>query len=156
MRGRWDRPGIPHKGWFCIDVEDLEAPSETCEMCGNERIRFVHIMQHPDYPENIGVGCNCAEKMTDDYAAPKKREQKLRNKATRKSRWLKRKWRISAKGNEFLNVDGFNVTVFRYRKGYKSGKWGFKVGGAFSLNGYLMVQEAKLAAFEELWERFSH
>ena len=38
----WNKEGIPHKGWHCIDVEDLadlvdgteEIPYEQCEMCG--------------------------------------------------------------------------------------------------------------------------
>lgn len=155
MSGRWDKPGVPHKGWFCIDVEDRDEPTETCAMCGNERIRFVHIMQHQEYPEDIGVGCICAEKMSDDYVGPKERERKLRNKAARKSRWLTRDWRVSAKGNEFLNVDGFNITIFQYRKGYKAGKWGFKVGDDFGPKGYTTTAEAKLAAFEELWEHLT-
>lgn len=52
---RWSSAGIPHKGWTCVDVIDLRANGEqpedtdyaTCQMCGNEKIRFVHVMQHP-------------------------------------------------------------------------------------------------------------
>ena len=51
---RWDQPGVPHKGWHCVDVVDLRADGEsadetdyaTCQMCGNEKIRYVHIMEH--------------------------------------------------------------------------------------------------------------
>ena len=72
---RWDQPGVPHKGWRCVDVVDLRADGEsadetdyaTCQMCGNEKIRYVHIMEHPDLDENFEVGCVCAEKMSDDY-----------------------------------------------------------------------------------------
>ena len=74
---RWDQPGVPHKGWHCVDVVDLRADGEsadetdyaTCQMCGNEKIRYVHIMEHPDLDENFEVGCVCAEKMSDDYVA---------------------------------------------------------------------------------------
>lgn len=56
---RWDQPGVPHKGWHCVDVVDLRADGEsadetdyaTCQMCGNEKIRYVHIMEHPDLDE---------------------------------------------------------------------------------------------------------
>ena len=49
---RWDRPEIPHKGWNYVGIEDLgedalpgeEIPYEQCEMCGNEKIRYVHIL----------------------------------------------------------------------------------------------------------------
>jgi len=40
----WDQPGIPHKGWYCNDVIDLEVPRERCQMCGREDLRYVHIM----------------------------------------------------------------------------------------------------------------
>lgn len=47
----WDQRGVPHKGWHCVDVVDLRADGEsaddtdyaTCQMCGNEKIRYVHI-----------------------------------------------------------------------------------------------------------------
>ncbi len=92
---RWDQPGVPHKGWHCLDVVDLRAdggPADetnyaTCQMCGNEKIRYVHIMEHPDLDQSFEVGCVCAEKMSDDYEGPKRREAKLRNRAARRTRW---------------------------------------------------------------------
>lgn len=72
---RWDNPGIPHKGWMLVECIDLgegvygddEIEYETCEMCHNEKIRYVHILTHPNYPGEIHVGCDCACKMTEDY-----------------------------------------------------------------------------------------
>lgn len=49
--GKWSMPGVPHKGWTCIDIEDLGAPDAVCEMCERQDIRYVHAMEHPDYPE---------------------------------------------------------------------------------------------------------
>lgn len=48
---RWDQPGVPHKGWHCVDVVDLRADGEsadetdyaTCQMCGNEKTRYLYI-----------------------------------------------------------------------------------------------------------------
>ncbi len=78
-----------------MDVVDLRADGEsadetdyaTCQMCGNEKIRYVHIMEHPDLDENFDVGCVCAEKMSGDYEdeGPKRREAKLRNRAARRT-----------------------------------------------------------------------
>ena len=128
---RWDQPGVPHKGWHCVDVVDLRADGEsadetdyaTCQMCGNEKIRYVHIMEHPDLDENFDVGCVCAEKMSGDYEGPKRREAKLRNRAARRTRWLQRKWRVSAKGNSSLNVDGHNLGVHMN----KFKRWGYRI-----------------------------
>ena len=47
----WDVKGVPHKGWKCegvIDVGDGASSSdeieyEQCEMCGNEKIRYLII-----------------------------------------------------------------------------------------------------------------
>ena len=29
---RWNQPGVPHKGWQCVDVVDLRAEGETADM----------------------------------------------------------------------------------------------------------------------------
>lgn len=59
----WDVKGVPHKGWKCeevIDVGDENLSSdkieyEQCEMCGNEKIRYVHIMKHDNYFKELRV-----------------------------------------------------------------------------------------------------
>jgi hypothetical protein len=28
---RWDQPGVPHKGWHCVDVVDLRADGEPAD-----------------------------------------------------------------------------------------------------------------------------
>ncbi len=61
--------------------------------------RDVHVVFHPDMGEELLVGCNCSEKLTDDYENPQRREKELRNKTNRRTHFLKRKWRISAKWN---------------------------------------------------------
>lgn len=154
---RWNQVGIPHKGWACIDVIDLRANGEsadeadyaTCQMCGNEKIRYVHIMEHPDLEEQFEVGCVCAEKMSDDYNGPQVRENRLRNRAARRTRWLHRRWRISAKGNSFLNVEGYNLVVYPT----KTTRWGYKIGNRFGLKAYTTVDESKLALFDEFWNQ---
>jgi hypothetical protein len=61
MHGKWSKSGIPHKGWGCVSVEDLDTSDAVCEMCEHQEIRYVHHMQHPDYPDVLGVGCVCAD-----------------------------------------------------------------------------------------------
>lgn len=69
-------------------------------------------MQHPDYPDIFAVGCVCAEHMEQDYMRPKAREKRLRSAASRCRTWAKRQWRVSERGNPYLNTEGFNLTVF--------------------------------------------
>lgn len=150
--GRWDRKDVPHKGWLCVDCYDLHVDGEedcaTCEMCGQERIRYVHVMRHDNFSEELKVGCVCAEKMTGDYVNPKSREKVLRNRSSRRNNWLRRNWRVSAKGNDFLNINGHNVTVYPAK--LRLGHWSFKIDDDFSRDVYVDKNHAKLAAFDAL------
>ena len=151
-RGKWSEVGVPHKGWKCVSVEDLEEPSALCEMCETQEIRYVHYMTHDDYPETLGVGCVCAEHMEADRKGPKRRESNLRNAAARRKRWLSRSWRRSAAGNSFLNVDGLNIVVYKRF----NGNWGARITdrrteqARRSRRLYATEDEAKLAAFDAM------
>jgi hypothetical protein len=112
LTGKWSQPGVPHKCWTCIDIEDLGEPSATCAMCETQEIRYVHHMQHPAYPQVLGCGCVCAGHMEGDYEGAQRREKVLRNAGARRRKWLTRDWRVSRNGNPFLNVDGYNVVIY--------------------------------------------
>lgn len=117
--GKWSEAGVPKKGWSCIGIDDLEEPSQTCEMCGTAEIRYVHYMQHPDYPEELAVGCICAENMEQDYVRPREREKRLRTLASRRKTWGRRQWKVSSKGNPYLNVEGFNLVLTHSDRGWR-------------------------------------
>lgn len=148
--GKWSEPGVPHKGWTSVNVEDLGSPDDICQMCEVQEIRYVHYMSHPHYGEILGVGCICAEHMEEDYEMPKRRERRLQNSAKKKQRWLSRKWRTSAKGNSYINVDGFNIVVFKRTNKIWGGKITDKRTGHFiiSQRTYTTEKQAKLATFD--------
>lgn len=55
-----------------IDVSEDGQPEweieyETCMMCGNEKIRYVHIVEHAEVGEEFRVGCTCAEKSGNHF-----------------------------------------------------------------------------------------
>jgi len=123
---RWDRPDIPHKGWVCVGMEDLgefvddgDIEYESCEMCGKERIRYVHIMSHNDFGI-LRVGCGCAAKMEEDYENPKQRDDEARNKASRRTTFMKKDWRRNENGNYTIRYKGETITIMksRYGSGY--------------------------------------
>jgi hypothetical protein len=158
MSGLWSAPNVPHKGWTCVEVEDLQVAEGACDMCLRESIRYVHHMQHADYADAVAAGCMCAEKMEGDYSsesrpsAAKQREAILRNAASRRGRWLAlRSWRTSKKGNPWIKKDGLIVTVFaagaRFKFSIK-----MNAGGKtyFSLRSYPSADLAKLASFDAL------
>lgn len=122
----WSLPGIPHKGWECLEVVDLadecganeDIEYAQCEMCGNEKIRYIHIMRHPDWPNELHVGCACAEKMTNDYVNPRVKETELRNRAARRTNFNKVAWRENlTKGTYSKKYKGEWITIMESRYG---------------------------------------
>jgi hypothetical protein len=158
MQGKWSLEGIPHKGWNIIDVIDIredgqteeETLYESCMMCGNEKIRYVHIVQHLEVTEDFRVGCVCAEKMTGDYINPKQREKELRNKNNRRINWLKRKWRVSRKGGQSINIDGNNVGIFNDT--YYPDKFKCRINKVFGTILYATPELAKIGLFNKIEE----
>lgn len=170
----WDQPDVPHKGWIFLDVIDTETAEATCEMCGNERIRYVHIMSHADYAERLSVGCVCAEKMADDYVNPRRRERVLRNAAAKRVRDKKREqaqkeehrqkildavWHASKNGNPYLRVYlGYKHGTRKIHavvvKSKFTDSWAFSVDGVFSAYKHANVDAAKAAAKQEILRKF--
>lgn len=120
--GKWSQPGVPHKGWTCIGIVDLEEPFATCEMCEVQRIRYAHSMWHPEYPDILGCGCICAGRMEEDHERSQRREAVFRSASSRRRKWLTRDWHVSRKGNPYLNVDGYNIVIYSLGSG-----WGYRV-----------------------------
>ena len=123
---KWNKKGLPHKGWKWLRVIDLAEdttsgetiPYEQCEMCGNEKIRYAHVMIHPEYPEEIHVGCICAEKMIDDYNTPRKRETAVKNRTKRKNNFNKTQWKCNReKGTYSKKYKGEYITIMQSRYG---------------------------------------
>ena len=154
----WDQPGVPHRGWRCVDVEDLGADGPayepgTCQMCGKKRLRYMHTMEHENHGD-LEVGRICAEKMATDYDAAAA-EKTLKTKAGVRSRWLSRRWHTSRKGNPFLRIDGLVIGVSRSF----GGRWKYWITeqdseAMYTGSGrsYGTPDEAKLALFEAYWQ----
>lgn len=114
-RGRWKKPGVPHKGWHCVEVREVRPDKKTCEMCESVEFRIAHIMEHPDYPETLEVGVSCAEHMENDYVTPRKRERPVVNRAARRRNFPKLKgWRTDPDGTQHLHTDNRIVYICPY------------------------------------------
>jgi hypothetical protein len=158
---RWDRPGIPHKGWSCSDVEDMGEPCFECELCGYPEVRFVHVMGHPEYAGELRVGCVCAGHLEGDYAAAKDRERGARNAAARRDRLAARhrraredwadlsRWRVSEKGNYSRRSPAGRVTLFPDR--YRPGGWKAVIGDRFGSVSYAGPEDAALGTFARIF-----
>lgn len=152
MSKRWNIPNIPHKGWTIENVIDIredgqsedETDYQTCMMCNNHRIRYVHIVSHPEVENDFEVGCVCAEKMTDDYVSPKQLEKKLRQRTARRINWVKNPWKLSEKGNHFLNFEEHQLLIF---KDSKTKKFKCKIGHVWGKKTFATIEHAKHAVF---------
>lgn len=110
-RGKWGDPAVPKTGWSCVGIDDLEAPSEICQMCESMEIRYVHHMDHPDHP-SLDVGCICAGHMEGDLEAARDRERWLRAYARRRATWDRRRWSRPTAGDLALNTDGYQILIY--------------------------------------------
>jgi len=152
MSNQWKQEGIPHKGWILEDVIDVredgqdeeDTDYETCMMCGNEKIRFVHIVTHKEIEEEFRVGCVCAENMTNDYVNPRLFEKKLRSRATRRITWTKKPWKISQNGNHYLNYEEHHLLIFTDNQ---TNKYKVKIGDIFGKKSFDSHESAKIAVF---------
>jgi hypothetical protein len=152
MSYRWNHTDIPQKGWTLVDVEDIredgqtedDTPYEECMMCGNNKIRYVHIVSHPEIDQDFRVGCNCAERMTNDYVNPQKREKELRIKNNRRINWIKKQWKVSKNGNRFLNYEEHFLLIFQDKKNQK---YKVKIDETYGRKSFDNFTQAKIAAF---------
>lgn len=125
-------------------------------MCEGRTLRYVHHMEHTDYPETLGVGSVCAGHMEEDLAGARAREDAMASRSGKRRRWLSRRWRISGKGNEWLQADGYRVTIYQ-----RAGSWAAAVSSLtddfvkHSRRRYSSSDEAKLAAFDVITQRLA-
>jgi hypothetical protein len=106
-RGKWSVPGVPHKGWVCVHIEDREELGDVCEMCETVEIRYAHHMQHPTFPERLQCGCICAGHTVGDLTRAQSRERSMKNAARRRIKFphLKR-WKRTEKGSFTIRYEG--------------------------------------------------
>ena len=143
----WKREDVPKTGWFCTNVADLGAPTGICEMCGYQIIRYVHCMEHRRY-RPLFVGCVCAGKMEGNIAGAKKREADFKNRQTRRAKFLKRPWKQSKKGNEYLKIDEHVIVL--YHNTNAGNIWKYSIDNEFCKTAYATREKAVAAVFDAL------
>ena len=102
--GKWRIEGVPHRGWEYVekyDNFDVDGQDEflTCHMCEFAQVRYVHVLRHDDYPDELHVGYICAAHMEDPYKT-QERERGMKNESARRLRVVKRKERERRQAEE--------------------------------------------------------
>lgn len=149
QRGKWSRSEIPHSEWVCVGVEDLEEPTQTCEMCEFKQIRYVHRMRHSDYAGELRVGVDCAGFMSGDHDAAESRDREMRNRTTRLRVFMTRGWTSLGGDRSLRTIQSMEVTVGPHRElGWQASVRDLKaIAGRTSKKKYSSEHDVKLAAF---------
>ena len=84
--------GAPLENWRCEGVIDGEEADFVCELCDCKKVRYIHVMTHPDYPGELKVGCICAGIMEGNRMAAIARDEAAKRKSQRRSNFRKKKW----------------------------------------------------------------
>lgn len=151
---QWNKQDIPRRDWFCEHTYDVQGNNpdayEICQLCGNDRVRFVFVLTHKDYPEKLKVDSSCVEQLMDNYVDPVIREKELLNRHRRRLNWLAMPWRPSEQGNDFMNIAGYNIVIFEDKR--KKGKWGYHISGGANRKLSDSKDLAKIAVFDMFWQ----
>ena len=141
--------GWPVGNYQYVGMDDLgDVGSFSCDVCGNSKIRYKHILKHPQI-ENIECGCVCAGDLLGDDLVPTNME-KL---AGMNKRWPNLKgWQVNRKGNHVIKVNGLIITLFRdhYNTHLWSGCYADELSSReprFFKKKYRTLLKAKIAAF---------
>ncbi|OJX14294.1 MAG: hypothetical protein BGO77_08305 [Caedibacter sp. 37-49] len=150
--GKWLDQNVPHRNWQCYEVEDLGQPSQDCEMCEREVVRYVHRMNHANHP-SLNVGCICAGHMEGNLEAAKSRDKELRSRTQRRANWLALKWKTSKNGNPYIKTRANNLDNNPHHVVItKSGqRYSASIDKSYINKWYNTLDEARLAAFDQLW-----
>ncbi len=82
----------PLENWSCVEVVDGETADFICELCGCDKVRYIHVMAHEDYVGVLRVGCVCAGYMEGDLIAARARDEAAKKKSSRRANFRKKTW----------------------------------------------------------------
>ena|SRR3990167_3047075 len=129
IHGLWSSD-LPRKGWVLQGADDLGELRGSCDWCGTQ-IRYVHFINHKDNDLSFGVGCICAERLTEDYVNPKLREKNFKKQVSCLKSWMKSpRWKVSKKGGIFRRDKSLFIYLRPIEKGFKiriGNIWGRKI-----------------------------
>ena len=158
--GMWLDRAFPRIGWRCQGMEDVGDPGRSCEMCGAGGVRYIHLLVHDAVPQVMAVGTECALDMEGDFDRPKRRLRAFELEERIRREWIKRTWKVSKRGNYFVNTRGFNIATFH--KGNEGYGIAIRLQNTFNeddavsfVERYTTLQQAQRAGVEALfWARF--
>ena len=115
--------GAPLENWNCREVVDGETADFICELCSCQKVRYIPVMEHPEYNGELNVGCICAGSLEGDLIAARERDDAARRKSSRRANFRKKKWEEQGENRWGAKYKRRSVViereVFRGRDFYK-------------------------------------
>ena len=108
---RLESIGAPRDGWFCEEVITMPDADFICELCDYDRIKYVHVMVHPQWPDKFHVGCVCDGTMSSDLLAAKERDDEAKRREARRRSFMKKQWEEHPAGYMVLPKTRNNITA---------------------------------------------
>jgi hypothetical protein len=143
--------GEPQPDWRVIDVIDSaesgiqQSEFPSCEQCGKERIRFVHVLEHNFTGENRRVGSECSQLLTSNSVMVAHLERVAHNTAASKARFLRStRWETLAGGN----VCGVYKRHEIFLRGVSEDIFDVSINGTYRIKGCAGLHVAKMAAYD--------
>jgi hypothetical protein len=84
--------------------------------------------------------------MTNDYVNPEKREAEVKKRSSRLLNWMKKEWKVSAKGNLYTKKNGLHIVLGKNERG----RYYYSIDRTFAKNTYPNMLAAKKAIFNSL------
>jgi len=143
--------GRSESDWHLLEVIDSaesgvhQSEFPSCEHCGKERIRFVHILEHNSARESRRVGSECSQLLTSNSVMARHLERLARSTAARKARFLRSaRWEMLAGGN----VCGLYKRHEIFLRRITEDIFDVSINGTYRIKGSVGLHAAKMAAYD--------
>lgn len=110
---------LPQYAWRTAGAARVkEGYGLACGYCQEELGRYLVYLCHDAVSNVVIVDRTCAERLTGepDWVNRDLREAQYLWRIT--TTWSRRKWKRSSRGQAFINVSGYNVTIFEKGRGF--------------------------------------
>ena len=139
---------FPHHGWAYTGYEDRNTPDNLCTYCGKRHVRYVHKLEHDEWPEDIEVGCVCAADLGLGEEA-RRGEREARNRASRLQRFIQNGWKTTKKGNPYKSYCDVRVAICGTGRYYK-----ISINGTMGAKIFREQGEAMVHAFNYIEQKY--
>jgi hypothetical protein len=124
------------------DIQRSDFPS--CEQCGKEGIRFVHVLEDNFTGENRRVGSECSRLLTSNSVMVAHLERLARNTAASKARFLRSvQWETLAGGNVRSVYKRYDIFLRRLSEDI----FEVSINGTYRISACQGLHAAKMAAY---------